>query len=73
MDRLCRMDSRDGMLKNNLDPGPSYKHDGKIVEPPDLALEPYAVDEKHRHIKFAVAEKLEKCILDRCGPLGRHV
>jgi len=61
------------MLKNNLGPGPSYKHDGKIVEPHDLTLEPYAVDEKHRHIKFAVAEKLEKCILDRCGPLGRHV
>ena len=50
------MDSRDGMLKNNLGPGPSYEHDGEIVEPPDLALEPYAVDEKHRHIKFAVAE-----------------
>ena len=61
------------MLKNNLGPGPPYKHDGEIVEPPDLALEPYAVDEKHSHITFVGAEKLEKCVLNRRGPLGRHV
>ena len=61
------------MLVDNLRADASDKHDGEIVEPPDLALEPYAVDKKHRHIKLAVAEKLEKCILDRCGPLGRHV
>ena len=61
------------MLKNNLSPGPPYKHYSEIVEPPDLALEPYAVDEKHRHVKFVVAEKLEKCVLDRRSLLGRHV
>ena len=67
------MDRRNSMLKNNLGTGPPYKHHSEIVEPPDLTLEPYAVDEKHSHIKFVAAEMFEEQVLDGRCPWCGHV
>ncbi len=61
------------MLVDDLGPGPPYKHNSEIVVPPDLTLRPYAIDEKHSHIKSVVAEMLEEYILDRQGSLGSHI
>jgi hypothetical protein len=73
LDGLCWVDRRDGMLEDDLDAISPGKHHSEIVEPPDLTLQPYAVDEKHSHIKFVVAEMFEECVLDRRGRLGSHV
>ena len=61
------------MLEDDLGATSPYKHYREVVELPDLALQPYAVDQKHRHITFVVAQMLEEYVLNRRGPLGSHV
>ena len=51
------------MLEDDLGATSPNKHHREVVELPDLALQPYAVDEKHRHIKFVVAQMLQEGVL----------
>jgi hypothetical protein len=66
-------DRRNGMLEDDLDATSPYKHYREGVELPDLALQPYAVDEKHRHIKFVVAKMPQEGVLDGRCPWCGHV
>jgi hypothetical protein len=61
------------MLEDDLCAIPPNKHYREVVEFFDLALQPYAVDEKHSHIKFVVAEMIQEGVLDRRGPWHSHV
>jgi hypothetical protein len=61
------------MLEDDLCATSPNKHHREIVELPDLALQPYAIDQKHRHIKFVVAEMLEEQVLDGPGTFCVHV
>ena len=61
------------MLVDDLGPSAPNKHHREVVELPDLALQPYAVDQKHRHIKFVVAEMFEEHVLDGRCPWCGHV
>jgi len=72
LDGLRWINRRDGMLEHDLGTITPNKHHGEIVEPPDLALQSYAIDEKHSHIKFVVPKMLEECILHRCCKLCGH-
>src|SRR5215213_1396727 len=61
------------MLEDDLCATSPYKHHREVVELPDLALQPYAVDQKHSHIKFVVAEMVEEHVLDGRCPWCGHV
>jgi hypothetical protein len=63
LDGLCWVDRRNGMLEDDLGATSPNKHHREVVEPPDLALQPYAVDEKHSHIKFVVAKVPQEGVL----------
>lgn len=60
------------MLIDDLSATPSHEEDGEVIELPDLTLQLYAVDEKHRHIKFVIAQVLEERVLNRCRRLCGH-
>jgi hypothetical protein len=53
------------MLEYDLGAISPNKHHGEIVEPSKLALKPYAVHEKHSHIKPVVAKVPQECVLER--------
>ncbi len=72
LDSLCWVDCGDRMLEYDLATITAYQHHGEVVEPPDLGLQLYAVDEKHICIKLVFPKMREECILHRCCRLCVH-
>jgi hypothetical protein len=63
-DGLRWLNSRDGMLVDDLGAIASHKLDREAVEPFDLALKPDPIHEKHRHLNIVVAEMLQEGVLE---------
>jgi hypothetical protein len=57
------MNSRDGMLEDDLRTTASRKLDGEVIERSDLTLEPDPVRQKDGDLNSVVAKMLEERIL----------
>ena len=72
LDRMTRHDRRYGVLVDELRVAVPTQQHAEIIEPGHDALELHAVHQKYREWNFALADVIEKRVLEILCALGCH-